>query len=174
MIYNVAQLLKAPVGATLDVDLDPADRLELGDEQAHLAGDVAGSVRLHRTNQGILADGHVTAPVELTCDRCLEPYTTRVAFPLREQFYPTVDVLTGVELPAPESETAFGISPNHVLDLREALRQNLLLALPMQSLCRPDCAGLCPQCGRNLNTGACDCVPESGDDRFAALRALLD
>ena len=174
MIYNVAQLLKAPVGATLDVELDPADRLELSDEHVRLAGDVAGQARLHRTNQGILADGSASAPVELTCDRCLEPYTTAVTFPLREQFYPTVDVVTGVELPAPDTDVAFGISQNHVLDLREALRQNLLLALPMQSLCRPDCAGLCSQCGRNLNTGACDCVPESGDDRFAALRALLD
>ncbi|HEV2237661.1 MAG TPA: YceD family protein [Ktedonobacterales bacterium] len=174
MIYNVAQMLKAPVGATLDVALDPADRLELGDDRMRLAGDVAGSVRLHRTNQGILADGSATAPVELTCDRCLEPYTTAISFPLREQYYPTVDVVTGVELAAPASETAFGISPNHTLDLREALRQNLLLALPMQSLCRPDCAGLCPQCGRNRNTDPCDCVPESGDDRFAALRALLD
>jgi uncharacterized protein len=146
----------------------------LGDDRVRLAGDVAGSVRLHRTNQGILADGSATAPVELTCDRCLEPYTTAISFPLREQYFPTVDVVTGVELPAPAAETAFGISPNHTLDLREALRQNLLLALPMQSLCRPDCAGLCPQCGRNRNSDPCDCAPESGDDRFAALRALLE
>jgi DUF177 domain-containing protein len=174
MIYNVAQLLKSSVGATLDVKLDPADRLELADDRVRLAGDIVGTVRLHRTNQGILADGSAAAPVELTCDRCLEPYITEVMFPLREQFYPTVDVVTGVELPAPDTDVAFGISQNHMLDLREALRQNLLLALPMQSLCRPDCAGLCPQCGRNRNTDPCDCAPERDDDRFAALRALLD
>lgn len=174
MIYNVAQLLKAPVGASQRVDLDPADRLDLQEEGVRLAGAVTGSMRLHRTNQGILADGIVSAPVERQCDRCLEPFTTTLSFPLREQFYPTIDVNTGVPLPAAEDELVFPIDQNHLLDLREAVRQNLLLALPMQAVCREDCAGLCPQCGRNLNDGPCDCEPETADDRFGALRALLD
>ena len=173
MIYNVAQLLKAPVGTTLRVEIDPHDGIALDDERVRLAGDVDGSVKLHRTNQGILADGTVTAPVSLHCDRCLEEYTTTLRFPLREQFYPTVDVTTGVPLHAVQEDIAFPIDHNHLLDLREALRQNLLLALPMQSLCREDCSGLCPQCGKNLNEGPCDCAPEAEDSRFDALRALL-
>lgn len=174
MIYNVSQLLKAPVGTALRVDVDPADRLDLEDEHVRLAGDVEGSVRLHRTNQGILADGAVTAPVGLQCDRCLAEYTTTVTVPLREQFYPTIDVNTGLPLQRDPEELTFPIDHNHMLDLREAIRQNLLLALPMQSLCREDCAGLCPQCGKNLNEGPCECVPEVEDSRFSALRALLE
>jgi uncharacterized protein len=174
MLYNVAQLLKSPVGASLRADLDPADAFDLDDEHVSLAGDVAGSVRLHRTNQGILADGTVTAPVRLQCDRCLEDYTTTVTFPLREQYYPTIDVNTGVPVPRDPQEMAFPIDQNHMLDLREAVRQNLLLALPMQSLCREVCAGLCPQCGKNLNDGPCTCEPDAQDTRFEALRALLD
>ncbi len=174
MIYNVAQLLKAPVGTAMRVELDPADHLDLGEEHVRLAGDALGTVRLHRTNQGILADGMVAVPVELTCDRCLELYATTLSVPLREQFYPTVDILTGVALPLPEDELVFLIDHNHLLDLREAIRQLVLLALPMQTLCREDCAGLCPQCGHNLNEGPCGCEPDTTDDRFAALRALLD
>jgi uncharacterized protein len=174
MIYNVAQLLKAPVGTSLRVDLDPADMLTLDDERVSLAGDVEGSVKLHRTNQGILADGAVSVPVRLQCDRCLDEYTMTATFPLREQFYPTIDVNTGVPLPDDPEELAFPIDHNHLLDLREAIRQNLLLALPMQSVCRDDCAGLCPQCGKSLNDGPCDCVPEEEDVRFEALRALLE
>lgn len=174
MIYNVAQLLKAPVGTVQRVDLDPADQLWLAEEHVHLAGAVQGSVRLHRTNQGILADGTVTAPVELLCDRCLEPFTTMLTFPLREQFYPTVDVTSGLSLPPAENELVFPIDQNHELDLRESLRQNLLLALPMRALCREDCAGLCPHCGHNLNEGPCACPPDAPDARFAALRELLD
>jgi DUF177 domain-containing protein len=174
MIYNVAQLLKAPVGTTLRVDIDPSDTLTLNDDRVNLAGDAEGSVKLTRTNQGILADGTVTAPVRMQCDRCLDEYTTTITFPLREQFYPTVDVNTGVPLPHDAEEIAFPIDHNHLLDLREAVRQNLLVSLPMQSLCREDCAGLCPQCGKNLNEGACNCVPEEQDSRFEALRALLE
>jgi uncharacterized protein len=174
MLYNVAQLLKSPVGTVQRVELDATDHLALDEEQASLAGEVNGSVRLHRTNQGILADGSVTAPVELRCDRCLDRFVATITFPLREQFYPTVDVTSGVGLPPAENELVFPIDQNHLLDLREALRQNLLLALPMRALCREECAGLCPRCGHNLNDGPCDCPPEAPDERFAALRELFD
>ncbi|HEY7782226.1 MAG TPA: YceD family protein [Ktedonobacterales bacterium] len=174
MIYNVAQLLKAPVGTAIRLDLDPEDGLILDEEHVRLVGDVAGQVRLHRTNQGILVDGTASAPVELQCDRCLEPFTTTITFPLREQFYPTIEVNTGVPLPATEDDLGFAIDPNHTLDSREAIRQNLLVALPIRAICREDCAGLCAQCGQNLNVGTCDCVPDTSDERFAPLRALLD
>lgn len=174
MIYNVAQLLKSPVGTSLRVALDPADQLDLKADGVRLTGPVEGTVRLHRTNQGILVDGTATAPVEMQCDRCLEPFTTTITFPLREQFYPTIDVNTGVALPEVTDELVFLIDQNHHLDLREAIRQNLLLTLPMQAICREDCAGLCSQCGHNLNEGACECAPEVSDTRLDTLRALLD
>ncbi|HEV7126804.1 MAG TPA: DUF177 domain-containing protein [Ktedonobacterales bacterium] len=174
MIYNVAQLMKAPVGTVLRVDLDPADDLVLDEESVALAGEPSGGFRLHRTNQGILADGAVTAPVELICDRCLSPFTTTLTFDVREEFYPTIDVNTGLSLPPITNELIFPIDANHLLDLREAIRQQLLLALPMRTICRADCAGLCPTCGHNRNEGPCDCQPEVGDERFAVLRALLE
>lgn len=174
MIYNVAQLLKAPVGTAQRVDLDDADELQLRDGEAKLAGPVTGQARLHRTNQGIYVDGTVNVPVELECTRCLKTFTTTMMFPLREQFYPTVDVVTGLPVAAPEDELAFPIDHNHLLDLREAIRQNLVLALPMQTLCSEECKGLCSQCGHDLNEGPCDCQPETGDDRFSSLRELLN
>jgi uncharacterized protein len=174
MIYNVAQLLKAPTGTVQRVELDDEDRLDLVENEAKLAGPVSGQMRLHRTNQGIFADGTVNVPVELECTRCLSALTTTVSFPLREQFYPTIDVNTGLPLPAPDDELAFPIDHNHLLDLREAIRQNLVVALPMTALCREDCQGLCPTCGKNLNEGPCSCAPETGDERFSALRELLE
>lgn len=175
MIFNVAQLLKAPVGSTYDVDLDDADRLELKDDEAVLAGPVTGHLRLHRTNQGIFATGTVTVPVHLTCTRCLKEFDTDITFPLREEFYPTIDVVTGAPVPAPDDpELSFPINRRHEIDTREAIRQNLVLAMPMSALCREDCAGLCPQCGKDLNEGPCDCKTEVVDDRFAVLRDLLN
>jgi uncharacterized protein len=172
MIYNVAQLLKAPVGASLVVELDEGELLELGDEAVRLVGPVTGNLRLRRTNQGILMDGPVQAVVELTCVRCLDPFQCTAAFQLEEEFYPTVDVVTGLSLAEAENELIFPIDHNHLLDAREAVRQNLLLALPMQPLCKEQCVGLCPQCGKNRNEGSCACPPPE-DERFSALKDLF-
>lgn len=174
MIFNVAQLLKAPVGTAQTVELDNEDHLDLEDEQTRLAGSITGTVRLHRTNQGIFASGTATVPVRLECSRCLREFTADIIFPLREEYYPTIDVNTGLPVPPPESELAFPINRHHELDMREAIRQNLLLALPTRALCREECAGLCPQCGKDLNEGPCDCQPQIEDERFSALRSLLD
>jgi uncharacterized protein len=54
------------------------------------------------------------------------------------------------------------------------LREEAILAIPMGALCRPDCAGLCPQCGQNWNEGPCDCEQDEIDPRFAALREHRD
>lgn len=174
MIYNVAQLLKSPVGTTMDAELDDADRLVLEDEEAELAGPVTGHVRLHHTNQGIYVDGTAYVPVRLECSRCLKDVTKTIALPLREEFYPTVDVDTGLPVRMPESETAFPIDSHHQVDLREAIRQNLVVNLPTQALCSETCQGLCPTCGRDLNVEPHTHAEESTDERFASLRGLLD
>ena len=175
MIYNVAQLLKAPVGTSLRAELDDADELKLEEDEAQLAGPVTGHARMHRTNQGIFVDGEAQVPVALECVRCLKRFTTVVTVPLREQFYPTIEVNTGVPVPPPvDDELSYPIDRNHLLDLREAIRQNLVLALPMRTLCTEECAGLCPRCGKDLNEGPCDCPPEETDERLSALWALLE
>lgn len=173
MIYNVAQLLKSPVGTVQAVELDDEDVLDLREEGIERAGPITGTVRLHRTNQGIYADGKVNVPVRLQCTRCLDEFDTTVAFPLREEYFPTIDVNTGLPVQPPDSELAFPIDRHHEVDLREAIRQNLLVALPVRALCREECAGLCPQCGKNLNEGPCDCQEDTEDARFAVLRDLL-
>ncbi len=171
MLYNVAQLLKAPVGTSLEYDIHE-ENVQL-DEDLKVIGPIEGHVRLHHTNQGILADGWVDLTLELTCMRCLKEFEQPTHLDFSEVFYPTVDVNTGIPVPPMEEEEAFPIDEHHLLDLTEAIRQNILVSLPMMPLCREDCAGLCPQCGHDLNLGPCDCKPEEVDSRFSVLEKLL-
>ena len=69
-----------------------------------------------------------------------------------------------------ELDTAF--YQDGVIDLRQLVREQIFLMLPMKPLCLESCAGLCPVCGTNLNTGSCECSPEWEDPRLAPLRAL--
>jgi len=171
MQFNVSRLLKSPIGEVREYDLDVGERLPLDDEiVATIAG---GHVRFDRTNTGILARGHVDATVTLACARCLDPVDIPIASDVTEEFEPSVDVMTGRPLPDPENDLAFVIDEQHILDLGEAIRQNLIAALPIQPLCRPDCAGLCPVCGANRNTEPCDCVVADDNHPFAALADLL-
>lgn len=170
MQYNVSQLLKNPVGTSREYELEP-DTLRLDAETSATVS--AGHVRLDRTNTGILARGHVDATATLACSRCLEPAAVALAVDVAEEFEPAVDVTSGQPLPRPENDLIFRISQNHILDLGEALRQNLLASLPIQALCRPDCVGLCASCGANRNVAPCDCVVVDANHPFAALADLL-
>lgn len=177
MEINVAQLLKSPVGTTREYDFDPDTRLTLDADL--VATIIEGHVRLDRTNTAILARGQVDAVVKMTCARCLDAVEVEEEISFAEQYEPSVDVTTGRPLPASEDEESFQISPNHLLDIGEAVRQNLVAALPIAPLCQPECAGLCPTCGANRNTNPCQCaqeepLPEGYTRPFAALADLLD
>jgi uncharacterized protein len=173
MRYNVAQLLKGPTGARRRYDLNE----EIGDLDPGLEPirPLVGTVTLMRTSQGILATGKLRTALQVTCQRCLEPSSTEVELDLEEEFYPTVQIAEAVldEVPDEECDEALMIDEHHILDLSEVIRQGLWLAIPMESLCRPDCAGLCPQCGGNRNLGECQCDQAPIDPRWAALQALL-
>ena len=170
MIFNVAQLMKSPVGASVASDIQE-ENPQL-DEELKIVGPITGHTRIRRVNQGLLVDGWVDLTLEQTCDRCLKHIEQPMHVTFEERFYPTVDVLTGAPLPPIEEDVVFQIDEHHQVDLTEALRQSILLAVPMISLCKEDCAGLCPQCGYDLNLGPCQCEPEV-DARFNVLKAVL-
>jgi uncharacterized protein len=106
------------------------------------------------------------------CDRCLG----RARFPLDGGFdlyyRPDSAIAREEEVEIGEDEVEIGFYEGGGLELEDVLREQVLLALPMQRTCREDCKGICPVCGRNRNETACDCRIESGDDRWGALRKL--
>ena len=172
MIFNVAQLMKEPVGTGASVSADIHEEQVQLDESLKIIGPVNGHVRMRRVNQGLLIDGWVDLTLELECTRCLKKFEQPLHVQFEERFYPTVDVVTGTPLPSIEEDEVFPINEHHEVDLTEAIRQAVLLAVPMVTLCKEDCAGLCPQCGHDLNLGPCHCEPEV-DTRLSVLNTLL-
>ena len=168
MQISVSQLLKEPIGATRDYKVSEIVDV-IGDGNGRM---VQGGVSLLRTHRGILVKGVLHTEVELTCSRCLSVFSYPVTLNINEEYIPTIDVVSGAPLPSVEEPGCFTINERHVLDLTEAIRQYVLLAIPMKPLCREDCAGLCPTCGHNLNLGACDCPLQPVDPRWVALTKL--
>ena len=151
MQINVSQQLKAPVGTAQSHELSGAVDIN-GDGKS---SPVQGKVEAVRTDRGILAKGTLHTKVKLTCSRCLSPFSLPLTLNIEEEYFPVVDVVTGIALPPPDESGACTIDEKHILDLTEAIRQYVLLAIPMKPLCREGCAGLCPGEGHNLNNGAC-------------------
>ncbi len=169
MRINVSQLLKAPIGSIRNYKVG---------EIVDVAGDSSGSVvqgeiKLMRTDRGILAKVTVRTEVEVTCSRCLSLFGYPLTLNFEEEYFPTVDVVGGAPLPLPDEPGCFTIDEHHILDLTEAMRQYSLLAIPIKPLCRTDCAGLCPNCGHNLNQGPCVCPLKEVDPRWSELSKLL-
>ncbi len=172
MRYNVAGLLKSPIGSTRLITVDEAFDLE--DAEVRLVAPVQGTLRLIRDLAGIWVDGRLETRAELNCARCLDPAEVDLEIELSEHFRPTVTIADGPPIqvdPDEEAEPATEIDGHHMLALGPVVWQNIELALPQHALCRPDCAGLCPTCGQNLNAGPCACRPEP-DSRWAALAEL--
>jgi len=168
MQINVAQQLRAPIGSIRDYEV--SDIVDVtGNGNGSL---VQGKVSLMRTDRGILVKGRLDTEVELTCSRCLSLFNCPLALNIEEEYFPTIDVVSGASLPLPDELSCFTIDEHHVLDLTEAMRQCALLAIPMKPLCGEDCAGLCPNCGHNLNQGPCNCPPQGVDPRWSELSKL--
>jgi uncharacterized protein len=164
-IVNVARLLQEPVGALRDYQI-VLDWFALDHDL--MARDITGHVRLLRTIDGILVAGKAQGQALLECVRCLEPFDQPFDVAIEQLYRPTIDVRGGEPIvydDAADAEETLSIDAAHELDLSEALRQAILVELPMRPICGDDCPGWDE-----------DDEPagESGDRRLAALAALLD
>jgi DUF177 domain-containing protein len=158
---NVAQLLHAPVGTTRSYLLDD-DEPELQQELS-LKSPIVGTLKLTRTNHGILAEAQYTVEVEQECGRCLDPARSTIVSDIREEILPSYNIVTGLPVDLDVDPDSPRINANHEVDLTDLIRQDIVVQQPLQPLCRPDCPGLCPSCGLELQTGACGCAAQDDD-----------
>lgn len=169
---NVASLLMETVGATRDVAFG-FDSYPLDGEW--VARKVSGEIRFTRLQNLLLATGRLTGVVTLECVRCLDEYEQDFVAKFTEFFRQAVDIRTGATIKPEDYEdvldedelddSVFGIDENHHLDVGEAIRQWILLSLPMRPSCGKACRGLLLTTTEDKN---------AGDSRFAGLADLLD
>ena len=156
---NAVELLRQP-GAVREIDVTVGG-VELDVEHGALDGDVAVRLELESLNDGIVVHGIVEVPWAVPCRRCLTALSGIASA--------EIDELYQVEL---IDEDAYPIVDGQ-LDLAPVARQAALLELDDERQCTDSCAGLCPQCGIDLNTASCTCETEVRDHRWGALDGLV-
>lgn len=166
--YNVASLLRAAPGTVVEVAID-VPTLEVADD-IQLVEPVRGEVRLSRTGRSILARGELHTAIDGHCARCLREVVTPLEVHIEEEALPSVDIDTGLPVDVSAEPDALRLDDHHEIDLSTPVREAISLAEPISTLCRPDCKGLCPICGLDLNDNqGHDHGDEAIDPRLAAL-----
>ena len=126
---------------------------------------------VHKDKSRFRLAGTARTELELDCSRCLEPFRERFEATFDQRYVPAESGLAE-ERAVAEEDLDTSVYRDDGIDLDEMLREQFYLALPMKPLCREDCAGLCPQCGTNLNAGTCGCTTAWEDPRLAPLKGL--
>jgi uncharacterized protein len=130
------------------------------------SAEASAAAVLTSVDGGIEVAADVDAPWVGVCRRCLKPLSGKLHCEVRELYRRRTPSEAGHE-----DEDTYPLAGEQ-LDLRPLVRDALLLELPLAPLCRPDCRGLCPTCGADLNEGECACPKAETDPRWAALDAL--
>ncbi|MEN9505640.1 MAG: hypothetical protein RI958_1566 [Actinomycetota bacterium] len=157
---TVADLLRRPGSERqVHVTLTPAE-LGVTDERFDSDEPVEVDLRLESLTDGVVVAGQVGAIWHGICRRCAEPATGRMQCSVRELYQLTVT-----------DPDAFLLEGDQ-LDLEPMVREVIVLDAPVSPLCRDECAGLCQQCGADLNVTSCGCVAAPVDQRWSALDDL--
>ena len=177
MEFKVSELEREPID--FDLELAPG-AVDLG-EEAEQVGQLAAAghaevLHEHRGPKDIVADirlkGSFHGKFQVPCARCVEP----VEVPLEAE-YDLIFRPADADSEPPERsitapETEIGYYQKDSLLLEDVLREQVLLTLPVRTLCKPDCRGLCPRCGVNRNSTSCTCEEGPADPRWEALAGL--
>lgn len=127
---------------------------------------IQGVLVVDNLDSRFLLNGTIEAMGPVCCGRCLEDFELSWDVPVE------IMVLRDLDTDEGEGDSLVIRQTTGEVDLTEALRESLILAFPAAAVCRPDCQGICAQCGKDLNTGSCGCAQEEVDPRWAGLDAL--
>jgi len=145
------------IGGRKNVSLElKFHNLEFVDREIEIKDKVQLELEIYNTEDSFLVQGTLEAELILSCSRCLQKYSSTIKLDISE------DVM--------KSE----MEDEEELYLDDIIVDNIILSLPMKSLCSEDCKGICPQCGQDLNEGECDCEIETVDPRLAKLKEFYN
>jgi len=145
LVVNVAELMRR-AGTVREILRDvPAEDVGFDDPRVDASRPVSLDIEVESLTDGVIVQGRLGVGWRGECRRCLAPIATTADVEVDEMYQRQ-----------PTNPDAYRLEGDQ-LDLRQMVRDTLLLAVPDAPLCRPDCRGLCPRCGADLNAGPCGC-----------------
>jgi len=142
-------------------------------EKILFADKVHASLDITNCDTEIMIEGKINTLLILTCSRCLEPFVYDLSANLRLECRNLNRLHRSSEIEAEAKEAdeiKYFVEEESYLDITQEVRESVIVNLPMKPLCKPDCKGICPVCGKNRNRESCSCQREEIDPRLAILK----
>ncbi|MBF0184053.1 MAG: DUF177 domain-containing protein [Magnetococcales bacterium] len=146
----------------------PSARLQVLIAESELTGPAEADLTASMAKGVLRLTGEVSCPVRQACARCLVHFDSRLRAEVERAFVPGNDPAEADSQQEMVEEITY--LPDYHLAIASVIEEELLLALPMIPLCKPDCAGLCPDCGTDRNREKCHCHPANQESPFAVLK----
>ena len=164
----------------LTVSSIPADgieerlRLPISLNDVVLEGDVQTFLKASKVGDNVLVGGYVSSVALLICSRCLKKFSFPLKINFNVEYVPSGSISEADEYELTKKELDVGFYQNDEIDIENLVREQILLAVPMKPLCKSDCEGICPKCGKDLNEMSCGCSSDDIDSRLAPLKKLKE
>lgn len=161
---DISQIIGEPgqeLSFSGEVTLEP---VKLGEELIETPSPFHIDVLVSGINDGVIIKGNAFGKVRLRCSRCLAKFDYEAST--------SIDELATEDIESIAKDEVFPIVDGKI-DLAPIVYQNLMVEIPMQALCADNCAGICPECGKNLNDNPHKHAKEEFDERLAPLKKYL-
>jgi uncharacterized protein len=168
--YPLAGLLAEPPGSERRYEIHGATIPMPGD--LRLVEPLEGTVRISRTNRGVLVDAKIATAIAGTCSRCLRDIEIPMTVEIHDEALPSVDVASGHAIDTSAEPDVTRLSDHHELDLGVLAGEAISLEEPIVALCEEACPGLCIECGQRLGPDHVEHQADDLDPRLAALRGF--
>jgi len=157
-----------------DEGLDVAFEETIETGEVKLLSPVKASFHIDKVNEEILVKGDLSALLEMECSRCLKQFEEERDVKVNVVFHPLEELRGEEKHEIKDDELDMGFYRGDELDLKDLLREQILLTVPMKPLCSEGCRGICPWCGADMNIVNCTCEKKGLDQRLTVLKKLLD
>lgn len=168
MIIDVDRLPREGLEISKDFEFSP---VEIIDEETVFLEPVHAEIYIKKVGEEVFIKGRIKVLLSFVCSRCLVPFEFPVDSPFDLAFFPEEFEVAKEELDSEDLDMSFYYGRR--IDLREVVLEQLNLTFPLKPLCSALCRGICPVCGKNINSGGCSCETRDFDVRLDKLKNFI-
>jgi len=145
--------------------------IDIGNEY-EITKPIGFAATVEKVKTDVIVKGDIEFSVKHICSLCLDGFVSRIKTPFKIEFKPSSSEPDEEERELGREDLDINYLRGSVIDLFDVIRDQIFLAIPIKPVCKPECLGLCRQCGSNLNIEKCNCKDEKIDPRFSVLTGL--